>query len=304
MASPSTASPIEPGIFNARGMTVDTRLQVFNAVFHVHSPILKLYSQYFATYLDSADKAKSTASSGPGAATAFQYEWVTKVLDGGSDWQLVCAGPNTARFYMALPVVSRSLQRVLCDSTDFIADEIRGNPCKMLCAAAELKCADIFDDAMIWSLGPFSDPMYKTLEDPKLKEIAHNLYCRLSADVHRIHYDLIEETVNDNGSADEVLAILKKQMTIGREIKDSHAGKLLMPKLVRDLYNDIKLGGGLESTKELLQDKLESLLYNELCLGMMMNAQPGNEDDGCEDYFLLHCVWWGSHPWDSTELDW
>ena len=94
MASSTTTSPVEPEIFKARGLVIDTRLQVFGAVFHVHSTILKLYSQYFATYMDSADKVNGKVGGGSGIAPGLRYEWVTKVLERGKEWQLVSAGPK------------------------------------------------------------------------------------------------------------------------------------------------------------------------------------------------------------------
>ncbi|KAH7403260.1 hypothetical protein BKA64DRAFT_641262 [Cadophora sp. MPI-SDFR-AT-0126] len=275
MASSDNASAGEPEIFKARGLVVDTRLQVFGATFLVHSTILKLYSQYFATYMDSADKVKSTTAGDSGLSTAFQYEWVTKVLDGGTDWQLVSAGPKAgdptvtpshidpeketiafrnllnamynipytllaeeiialtkvAAFYMALPVVSRSLKRVFWDSREFIAEEIRNNP-------------------------------------------------------------------------SEILALLRKQMTLGRKIKDSQGGKLLMPKLVRDLYREIKLGEELGTIKESVLDDLEDLTANGLHLGTNTDLQAGDEDGSCEDYFLIDYMWWDEYPWDFSQLDW
>lgn len=80
----------KPVTFKARGLTVDTRLKVFNTVFHVHSVILKLNSHYFYTFLDSADKVDTPAS----GSTQFRYDWVTKVDDDGKGWQLVANGPD------------------------------------------------------------------------------------------------------------------------------------------------------------------------------------------------------------------
>ena len=101
MASASTASPAEPEIFRARGLVIDTRLEVCGTVFHVHSTILKLYSHFFATYMDSADKVKSASDVASGTIKAFEYEWVSKVLEGGNDWQLVCAGNKVISVPMA-----------------------------------------------------------------------------------------------------------------------------------------------------------------------------------------------------------
>ncbi|CZR55552.1 uncharacterized protein PAC_05440 [Phialocephala subalpina] len=62
--------------------TPDTSLIVFDVDFQVHSIVLKRHSQFFATFLDSADK--SSSSNGP-----VKYEWITKVEDNGRSWSLI-----------------------------------------------------------------------------------------------------------------------------------------------------------------------------------------------------------------------
>jgi hypothetical protein len=75
--------PQSPIIFKARGIVSDVRLNVFGTLFHVHSSILKLYSHYFFSYLDALGSPTAVAG------TAFKYDWTTKVVDAGGDWQLV-----------------------------------------------------------------------------------------------------------------------------------------------------------------------------------------------------------------------
>jgi hypothetical protein len=91
MASNST--PPSPVVFEARGMKPDVRLEVFGTEFHVHSVVLKLHSHFFYTFFDSADKSST------GGEGASKYEWVTKVVDNGMGWQLVCKGPNVSCFH-------------------------------------------------------------------------------------------------------------------------------------------------------------------------------------------------------------
>jgi hypothetical protein len=79
-------------VFKARGMKPSVCLEVFGTNFHVHSVVLKLHSHFFYTFFDSADKNSS------GVGGAFKYEWVTKVVDDGKDWQLVCKGPKVSSF--------------------------------------------------------------------------------------------------------------------------------------------------------------------------------------------------------------
>ena len=39
------------------------------------------------------------AGGGTGGMGSFAYEWVTKVLDEGNDWQLVCKGLNVSSWW-------------------------------------------------------------------------------------------------------------------------------------------------------------------------------------------------------------
>ena len=93
----TSTSPLAPPpvIFKARGMNPDVCLEVFGIRFHVHSIALKLHSQFFLTFFDSADKVGSSS----GESGSFVYEWVTKVVDEGKDWQLVCKGPNVSSWW-------------------------------------------------------------------------------------------------------------------------------------------------------------------------------------------------------------
>jgi hypothetical protein len=85
-----------PVVFKARGMTPDVRITVFDTVFHVHSHILKLHSHFFFTFFDSADKTRAQGSTGGTSSNGFKYEWVTKIVDNGADWQLASKGPNVS----------------------------------------------------------------------------------------------------------------------------------------------------------------------------------------------------------------
>ena len=94
----SHANPLGPApksapiIFTARGPVVDVRLRCFDTEFHVHSVILKLYSAFFAKFLDSPDKAHpQTVPVG-----RFKYEWVSKVDDDGS-WGFEAVKPGEVR---------------------------------------------------------------------------------------------------------------------------------------------------------------------------------------------------------------
>lgn len=77
-----------PKRFSAPGMKTDVRIRVFEREFHVHSVVLRLYSAFFRTFLDSADKG-SGAVSGEGQ---FRYNYIS-VLDPDGGWGLEVAKP-------------------------------------------------------------------------------------------------------------------------------------------------------------------------------------------------------------------
>ncbi|KUJ24470.1 uncharacterized protein LY89DRAFT_727496 [Mollisia scopiformis] len=76
----------DPVVFTARGLRLDTRLNVLRQEFHCHSAILKLKSNFFFKFMDSPDKVLN--NEGP-----FKYEWVSSIDDDGT-WGLVAADPS------------------------------------------------------------------------------------------------------------------------------------------------------------------------------------------------------------------
>lgn len=85
----STTAVHAPIVFAIRGKP-DTCLMVFGQQFHVSSAILKLYSDFFNTFLDSPDKSDT----GGAPNTKFKYNWVTKVDEDGEGWMLTSSDPR------------------------------------------------------------------------------------------------------------------------------------------------------------------------------------------------------------------
>ena len=83
------ATQAKPIIFTLPGRVVDTRLQVFDKEFHVHSAILTLYSAFFRKFLDSADKTVATG-------LQFQYDYKT-CLDADGTWGLEASSKVSIR---------------------------------------------------------------------------------------------------------------------------------------------------------------------------------------------------------------
>lgn len=70
-------------MFEALGLKPDVRFKVFDNEFHLHSTVLKLHSEFFLKFLDSAEKEvlQDTIIQG------FKYEW-NSMID-GDGWHMV-----------------------------------------------------------------------------------------------------------------------------------------------------------------------------------------------------------------------
>ncbi|KAH7403261.1 hypothetical protein BKA64DRAFT_743874 [Cadophora sp. MPI-SDFR-AT-0126] len=322
----------EPIVFKARGMENDTRLRVFDIVFHVSSAVLKMHSQYFFKFLDSADKA---FGSGHGD---FKYDWVTKIVDEGDDWQLVCAGPNAgelnlsqwdkkkqphdkymqknafhnilkamytipyvlpmvqgllimtglARFYMCLPLVSRTLEGAIATSP------------------IELRNKALFKDSLIYCLGPFSNPSFERMTDKKLRKIAqshhHKLRSTVFKELHTIIYSWIQEIPHrdtsvaaDDTDNDLTSAWFKRGLALEAQRMD-HGHEVYLPRLFRGMLED----GHFDDD---FFEPLQWLLKNDLTIGSGILEHAG--EGIFKDFFLFSTIDDDDdYPWDTTVDDW
>jgi hypothetical protein len=79
-----------------------------------------------------------------------------------------------ADYYLALPILSLSLDRAMLDSELFCAS-IRDHAFELFEMGAKLRNSRLFREALIWLVGKYghsAKPQYKKLSDPKLKLIA------------------------------------------------------------------------------------------------------------------------------------
>ncbi|PVH87081.1 hypothetical protein DL98DRAFT_581811 [Cadophora sp. DSE1049] len=348
MANLDETTP-KPIVFNARGLEVVTRLIVFDTVFHVSSTILKMHSQYFYKFLDSTDKAAGTGHGG------FKYDWVTKIVDDGKDWQLVCAGPNTgdlnlvqwkktdyetyiqrnafhsilkamymlpyvliqvhdlfiltglARFYMCLPLISRTLDGAMARSHALSQHQVRSFCSELLSVATELRHKALFKDSLIHCLGPFSSPGFEKVTDKKLKRLAQSHYHKLRSDIleelYTILYSMIQEGINGDKSiaandayGDLTSAWFKRGIALeAQKMDDGH--EVYLPRLFRGMLEDERLH------EPFILEKLDYVLRNDLTIGLGISEEAGKGN--YEDYFLLTTIDDDEdYPWDATVDDW
>jgi hypothetical protein len=76
-----------------------------------------------------------------------------------------------AQFYIALPVLSRSLSYTLLPSKAFIS-KMESNASDLLVAIKQLRHAELFKDYLLLSLGPWHFPFSPKSKDPGLKQMA------------------------------------------------------------------------------------------------------------------------------------
>ncbi|CAG8980149.1 hypothetical protein HYALB_00013504 [Hymenoscyphus albidus] len=88
-----------PIVLARRNMHPDVHLQVFDQQFHVHSMALKMHSEFFRSFFDSADKNQ------PASDPEFKYMWVTKVDDDGN-WSLVWEHAKVCLNYIEMVLAS------------------------------------------------------------------------------------------------------------------------------------------------------------------------------------------------------
>jgi hypothetical protein len=79
-------------VFQAPGFKLDVCLKAFDQEYHVHSILLKLYSEFFRKFLDSPDKITGERAAGSG----FRYFWATEVDQDGKDWHLVAVSSQNS----------------------------------------------------------------------------------------------------------------------------------------------------------------------------------------------------------------
>ncbi|CZT06610.1 uncharacterized protein RAG0_12292 [Rhynchosporium agropyri] len=112
----SSSGGAVPKAFNAPGMKTDVRIRVFDREFHCHSVVLRLYSAFFRTFLDSSDNQSANRES------QFRYDYIS-VMDPDGGW-----GLEAARTDVHSPTILSPLKDGMEASTDEVAFE------KLLCA--------------------------------------------------------------------------------------------------------------------------------------------------------------------------
>ncbi|KAL2063703.1 hypothetical protein VTL71DRAFT_5508 [Oculimacula yallundae] len=333
--SSSGGSGGPPRTFTAPGMKTDVRIRVFDREFHCHSVVLRLYSAFFRTFLDSAEKQSMNGES------QFRYDYVS-VTDPDGGWGLEAARPG-----MHSPPLFSPLKDGMEPSNDEVAFE------KLLCAMYHKKytitslreLSDMTRLADFYCCLPmFSSSLYSALwHSPLLiaeipsnsnstlilaQKLRHPLLFR-EALIHVVcqwkgysrflegHYGLVCAVTSAYNRVCERLLAANQElflaMNLGGQVREDICAatndieRSELPSqnahFYRHLYNqwEIEQEDGMQS----LMESMRALLENNLVLERNLERNMGLAgEDGYKHGFLCAEISDSELPWNMEEDDW
>ena len=216
---------------------------------------------------------------------------------------------SLARFYMCLPLVSRSLDGAMARSHKLSRSQLKHSCLELLSAATELRHKALFKDSLIYCLGPLSDPDFENITDKKLKRVAQIQYRILRSKIleglQTVLYALIHEAPHrDPLAADaeddwycELVSVWFERGMILEKDRMIGDWRLRLPRLFHGMVEDGRVDGwgALE--------KIMELMRNDLTVGLSESEAAGK--DIYEDHFLFTTIEEDDdYPWDMTVDDW
>lgn len=194
-----------------------------------------------------------------------------------------------ADYYCALPALSHSLNAVLPYCVEFCG-KIRENALTLLQLSVKLRNRLLYQECLIYVLGPWSQPAYLQIEDElvrKYADAAHAQICRKIAapEIQSIfiigpglHYQnfwqvAVDCTTNRTGTG------------------------FRMPEFCRTLHSSY---GSASHYGRTVFKHLEPLLSNHLKLSHGQIAATGED----KDHFFCLLIGEDDLPWDVSEVDW
>jgi hypothetical protein len=208
-----------------------------------------------------------------------------------------------AKCYRALPALSRTLDGAIHRSPEFVWSLFENNTaCCLLKTATQLRSAKLFRECLFLTLGPWDEPVFKTLEDPKMKKLTQNVYNGIAAKISATHAGLAVsmarlENVAQRSPKSKFMKdyMFDAALATLRDSSDkTGCQSILLPVYYRKLY-DVSWGG--ESPFKHL---LEPIFRNNLAL--IRDAEAGKGQ--FKNYFLCGEIEDDDLPWDITEEEW
>lgn len=220
----------KPIIFAWRKAQPDVCFFVFGQEYHVCSAPLKFASELFQTYLEPS-----------GGIDAAELNSMTEQAD----------------YYRALPALFNNLNGIFFNSPGLLAT-MKVDPATLLVSTYKLRHKILFRECFILSLGPWSNPGYKTIQVPVLVDIADRFYSALAKDIAALWPQLLQLAANcPDGAAPYERVRIYEENNMGQDaamvlLKDavnsvSKDNQVMLPKLFRVASSSL---GDLILTKE------------------------------------------------------
>ncbi|KAK2625513.1 hypothetical protein QTJ16_004825 [Diplocarpon rosae] len=198
-----------------------------------------------------------------------------------------------ADYYCVLPILSRTLDGVMMNSPDFVA-EIPDDPNGLFIAAAKLRNLSLFRESLVWVVGHYENPAFYDLPEGQLKLIAGFVYGRISTQATIVSQHILsdfsrryEEDWNSNLDYTYI-------SPIGSYVSGMSVN---LPGYFKKLH---------EANPELSENCTEiGLLFeNRLKLDTFNGKHRQCGRDGAEEHFLCAYIEDEYIPWNMDDSDW
>lgn len=208
-----------------------------------------------------------------------------------------------ADYYGCLPGVSNTIDGVLVNSPG-LAATLESDPCALLVSAYKLRHKALFRESFILSLGPWSKPRYKNIQEENLVKLCDSAYTKLAKDVENFWISLpqLAASFHDTNTGysysqpygNQFMATLFKDAGSCKD-KDS---KVVTPKMLRSLL------GSCNSIYDPGKRRMEAILTPFLKNNLIFNKDAEAGKEGFEDYFLCFELKDEDRPWDIAQTYW
>ncbi|TVY21117.1 hypothetical protein LARI1_G001972 [Lachnellula arida] len=199
-----------------------------------------------------------------------------------------------ADYYRMLPALSSTLDGVLHRSAKNIAREFDGEALQVLPAAAKVRNELLFRETLIFLLGPYDNPRYTKLDDPKLLKIAELAHTKLWAKIGRTQKDLWDRATVDHQQLDHKVQFLN---TCAKIASFPEGGGMQFPAYYRRLVDT--------HPQHPFRDDVVGIMHSDLKLAQNMYA--GDLQAGVGEYkryFFCDLLDKKDLPWNPEETDW
>lgn len=202
-----------------------------------------------------------------------------------------------ADFYCSLPAVSRSVDSVLLHSPELI-QQIPDSCVTTLEMAHKLRHPLLFQEALVHVVSKWEEGFTHLELSPELTHVITVVYNRLQEKSHRVTYDILHATTNNEWVRkvfESAVKTLESDATTGTA------------RFFRQMYNfwpQNLQSRSLRSLKAL--ETMGELLSNNLSLARLASSpvpiQAGGP--GYERRFLCASIEYRELPWDKEAVDW